>query len=411
MGCVIGLAMLLKNKRKNTEPTEEEPKLPILKTQDDKLIAFQPIEALSPEEENALIPVTDKMVIQRVMDSIPKTGQVAVNAANAAKAAELVNGGIYQAIIPQGAVLDSSRAMEGAFRGSYRQVANSIKGNANWVPVDKSVNQLAVANAANAVMGTASMVVGQYYMAQISSQLETVNSNISSISRHLDNEFYSKVMQLALDVKNISEFKGEIFENDQERERILGKLSDLESQCEQLLIQTNKHLDDLSKTNSSDYDSYESNVRKTITWYQYQKGLTDILNAISELRYGLNNGVLSKEYTHSKYYVLADQSFQVRKALESWHTKNVERFGIDTELAHRDRKGLNAVAWWLPGRFNDELNYKSIDAGTAKTIKRQTTDNGINNMLLDDPYNRDVVLIEKEGKYYYLPENHNEDTD
>ena len=151
------------------------------------------------------------MVIQRVMDSIPKTGQVAVNAANAAKAAELVNGGIYQAIIPQGAVLDSSRAMEGAFRGSYRQVANSIKGNANWVPVDKSVNQLAVANAANAVMGTASMVVGQYYMAQISSQLETVNSNISSISRHLDNEFYSKVMQLALDVKNISEFKGEIF--------------------------------------------------------------------------------------------------------------------------------------------------------------------------------------------------------
>ena len=411
VGCVIGLAMLLKKKRKNTEPIEEEAKLPILKTQDDKLIAFQPIEALSPEEENALIPVTDKMVIQRVMDSIPKTGQVAVNAANAAKAAELVNGGIYQAIIPQGAVLDSSRAMEGAFRGSYRQVANSIKGNANWVPVDKSVNQLAVANAANAVMGTASMVVGQYYMAQISSQLETVNSNISSISRHLDNEFYSKVMQLALDVKNISEFKGEIFENDQERERILGKLSDLESQCEQLLIQTNKHLDDLSKTNSSDYDSYESNVRKTITWYQYQKGLTDILNAISELRYGLNNGVLSKEYTHSKYYVLADQSFQVRKALESWHTKNVERFGIDTELAHRDRKGLNAVAWWLPGRFNDELNYKSIDAGTAKTIKRQTTDNGINNMLLDDPYNRDVVLIEKEGKYYYLPENHNEDTD
>ena len=80
-------------------------------------------------------------------------------------------------------------------------------------------------------------------------------------------------------------------------------------------------------------------------------------------------------------------------------------------MAHRDRKGLNAVAWWLPGRFNDELNYKSIDAGTAKTIKRQTTDNGINNMLLDDPYNRDVVLIEKEGKYYYLPENHNEDTD
>ena len=112
VGSAIAIAVFLRKKQRSANSIEDEPKLPILKTQDDKLIAFQPIEALSPEEENALIPVTDKMVIQRIMDSIPKTGQVAVNAANAAKAAELVNGGIYQAIIPQGAVLDSSRAME-----------------------------------------------------------------------------------------------------------------------------------------------------------------------------------------------------------------------------------------------------------------------------------------------------------
>lgn len=81
-------------------------------------------------------------------------------------------GRLYQCIIPKGAVLDQLRAMEGAVRGSYREVANSIKGQANWVAVDNgAANKLAALNITNATMSVASMVVGQYYMSQINDQL------------------------------------------------------------------------------------------------------------------------------------------------------------------------------------------------------------------------------------------------
>lgn len=402
---IIGVGVALLTKKHTQSPVQtKEYDLPVLKSQDSNLIAFQSIDALTPEEENRLIPVKGKMVVQRVVDAIPKTGQVAVNAANAAKAADLVNNGIYRAIIPQGAVLDKSRAMEGAFRGSYREVANSIQGNANWVPVDRSVGQLQAASVANAAMGAASMVVGQYYMSQISSQLETVNSNISAITQHLDDDYYSEVKQVVADVKNISEFKVEIFENEKEKDRILGKLLDLESQSEKLLNHANKHLQDLSKTQPYDYDNYETHVREAFTWYQYQSVLVETLNAIAELRYTFGNGSLTKEYTHSKYYSFAEQSIEARGDLESWHLKNVEKFGIDPELAHRDRKGLNAAAWWIPGLFKDDLNYKRINENVAETIRNQTENQAYSAMILDDPYTRDIVLIEKDGELYYMPE-------
>ena len=399
---IIGMISLLKKKKTKAEDTD----LPVLRTQDNHIIAFQPVDNLPDEEEHKLVPILDHQLIQRVVDSIPKAGQVGLNAINAANAANLANGGIYQAIIPKGALLDKSRAMEGAFRGSFRNVPNSIQGNANWIPVDGSVNKVAAMNAANAIMGTASMIVGQYYMSQINSQLEKVNHGISSIKQHLNEEYYSKVMQLVLDVQKISEFKTEIFENDQEKERILNKLSTLESQCEQLLIQANKHLSSLSNTVPDDYKSYENFIRDSSIWYQYQQGLTEVLNSISELRYAFNNGVLSKEYIFSSNRALFQQTNTIKNELGSWHHKNGERFGIDIDLEHRNRRGINALAWKVPGLFNNELNYKRISSDTADTIRQQTS-NDSDIFSLDDPYDRDIVLIEKEGKYYYLPSHNN----
>ena len=387
---------------RKTKPQSDDTSIPILKTQDNHVIAFQPIDTLSEEEERQLVPILDRQLVQRAVDSIPRISQVGSNAINAANAANLVNGGIYQAIIPKGALLDKSRAMEGAFRGSFRNVPNSIQGNANWIPVDGSVSKIAAVNAANAIMGTASMVVGQYYMSQINSQLEKVNHGISSIKQHLNEDYYSKVMQLVLDVQKISEFKTEIFENEKEKERILNKLSSLESQCERLLIQANKHLSYLSNTVPDDYKSYENFIRDSSIWYQYQQGLTEVLNSISELRYTLNDGVLSKEYVFSGNRALFDQTNAVKNTLESWHKRNGKKFGIDIALEHRNRKGLNALAWKVPGLFNNELNYKRISSDTANTIRQQTTNNN-SSVLLDDPYSRDIVLIEKDDGLYYLP--------
>ena len=397
---VITVILIKKQEEPNTLPKSG---LPDLKSADNDTVAFRPIESLSPENEKLLSPIKDKMIIQRIIDTIPKTAQIAENGKSVVAAKNLMDGEIYQAIIPQGAVLDHSRAMEGAYRGSFREVANSYKGQANFLPVDESVRKLAAASAVNSIVNVFSLVVGQYYMGQINLKLETVNSNISSIRRHMDEELYSKVMRLVLDVKHVSDFRTEIFNNDRERQNVLNRLSDYESDCEQLLIQVNTHLSDLAKSMPVKYESYENDVRNSEIWYQYHCALIKVMSSICELKYVFNNGGMSKEYTHSKLYSLVNQSIDVEESFEQWHQKNIEKFGIDIDLKHRERKGLNAIAWKLPGMFNDELNYKQMNQNTISAIKNQTVNMNVLEILPEDPYKADVVIIEKGGEYFYLP--------
>lgn len=101
-------------------------------------ITFDDLPTLTEKEESQLVEVKDNQLIARIDNAIPGILQAVANtgAVHAYQEAEKSAGQLYQAIIPKGAVLDKSRSMEGAVRGSYRDVANSIKGNTNWVAVD-----------------------------------------------------------------------------------------------------------------------------------------------------------------------------------------------------------------------------------------------------------------------------------
>ena len=180
-------------------------------------ITFDNLPTLTEQEESQLVEVRDSQLLARIDNAIPGTLQVVANtrAVQAYQKAAKSAGQLYQAIIPKGAVLDRSRAMEGAVRGSYRDVANSIKGNANWVAVDgQTANNLASLGAVNAAMNVASMVVGQYYMSQINDQLEDINAGIEKIADFQQNEFKSKVYALVAEVQKSSTFQVETIEND-----------------------------------------------------------------------------------------------------------------------------------------------------------------------------------------------------
>ena len=116
-------------------------------------ITFDDLAALTEQEESQLVEVKDSQLLARIDNAIPGTLQAVANtgAVHAYQEAAKSAGQLYQAIIPKGTVLDKSRAMEGAVRGSYRDVANSIKGNANWVAADgKAANNLAAVGVARA---------------------------------------------------------------------------------------------------------------------------------------------------------------------------------------------------------------------------------------------------------------------
>ena len=70
------------------------------------------------KDESALVEITDSKVIAHVNNLVPGLAQAGNAANNVAQAVQATNGGVlYRAIIPAGAKLTDSKAMEGAVRG------------------------------------------------------------------------------------------------------------------------------------------------------------------------------------------------------------------------------------------------------------------------------------------------------
>ena len=139
------------------------------------------------------------------------------------------------------------------------------------------------------------MVVGQYYMTQINAELSEISDGLEKISTFQDNEYKSKVFALVAQVKKISAFQGEILENDSLRRSEIDHLNKLEDQCIELLGQANLTVAGFAKKQDLDYEAYEKEIREAQNWYMYQQTLLEVMNKISELKYALHMGEVSRE--------------------------------------------------------------------------------------------------------------------
>lgn len=362
-------------------------------------INFNPIPPLTPYEESQMVEITDQNLLYRIDGIIPGTLQALANARafNAFQSAPL-----YQAILPQGAILANSRDMGGAVRGFFHGT-RGIQGQANFVAVN---NNLATVNAVNAVMGVASMVVGQYYMTKINKQLDTVMYSLKGIADFLDAEYKSKIIAIVAEVQKYSCFQVAIIENNELRNRELLHLTNIEHECAQLLGQANIKLQNSIRDDIPDFETYELCVFEINKWKQYQHALLNIMYRVTELTYALNLGNLSKEYCNATYLPYLNQAKAVLEKLPYWHSNNISRFEVDTNLSRRKKQGLSAFMATVPGLINEDQNYKPISLEVTELIREQSTvtiepvTNGGN-----DQYRTDVRLIAKSGKLYYLPSN------
>lgn len=243
-----GIVLYVKNKRTKNELGNTA--VVVSKTSSSKLqasevandpviqIGILPADAIS--DETKLVEITDSKVLAHINNLVPGLAQ-AGNAANNATQAVKANGEVlYRAIIPAGAKLTDSKAMEGAVRGFYHG-ADGIRGHANLVAVE------AQKGTAVAAMGVASMIVGQYYMTQINAELGVISDGISQIQNFQDNEYRSRVFSLVAHVKKIADFQTEILENDELRLSKIAQLDSLEEECTKLLGQANLTLAGFAK--------------------------------------------------------------------------------------------------------------------------------------------------------------------
>lgn len=360
-----------------------------------------PAEAI---DDTKLVEITDSKVLAHVDSLVPGLVQAGNAVNNAARAVQAANGEVlYRAVIPAGAKLTNSKAMEGAVRGIYHG-ADGIKCHANLVAVEAQKGTAVVANTAAAAMGVASMVVGQYYMTQINAELSVISDGISQIQDFQDNEYRSRVFSLVAHVKKIADFQAEILENEELRLSKISQLDSLEEECTQLLGQANLTLAGFAKKNELDYEEYEKALENAQNWFMYQKSLLDVLYKISDLRYTLHLGAVSREQCIALLPTYTTQVNETQVRLTAWHEGTTKRLGIDTNETRRKRAGFDGIVHFIPGLFNDDLNFRSIEKKTANMIAEQSSGHETSHKAdTSELYAEDVQLISKDGKIYYLP--------
>lgn len=385
--------------RKNNQLTIDNKKLDELEIQ----IEMLPAESIP--HKNNLVEITDSKVLAHVNNLIPKLLQARIADNNTMQAAKASGEVLYRAIIPAGAKLANSKTAEGAVRGFYHG-ADGIQGHANLVAVEAQKGTAVVVNTVAAAMGVASMIVGQYYMTQIHTELGKINDNISKITDFQDNEFRSRLFSLVAHVKKIADFQIEILENDELRLTKIEQLDNLEEECTKLLGQTNLTLAGYAKRNDLDYEEYERELKNAQNWHMYQNALLDVLYKISDLRYTLHFGAVSREQCTALLPTYTKQVSDTQEMLAGWHRDSVKRLSIDTENEKRKRDGFDGFIHLLPGLFNNDLNFRAIEKDTAAMIASQTlSSDETTQQDNSDLYAEDVQLISTDGKIYYLPQS------
>ena len=254
-------------------------------------------------------------------------------------------------------------------------------------------------------MGVASMVVGQYYMAQINTELEKISQDLSKVIDFQDNEYRSKVFSLLTHVNRIANFEVEILENNELRLSKITQLDSLEEKGTELLGQANLTLVGYTLKKELDYNVYEKNLGEIQKWYMYQKSLLEVLYKISELRYALHFGQVSREQCVALLPTYTQQVIDAKEKLTNWHKGMIKYLNIETEEKRIKRFGLDRALYSIPSLFKDKFKYKSMAENTVKLIEGQSATIGeIYDYDTSTLYTEDVQLIAKDGKIYYLPE-------
>jgi len=345
--------------------------------------------------ERSLVEITDSTILARINHLIPGLVQAGVAAMNLAQASGET---LYRAIIPAGTKLANSNGMQNASRGFYIG-PDGIRGHANLVAVDQTATT--VANTTAAAMSIASMVVGQYYVTQINAELGEISNGIEKISSFQDNEYKSRVFALMAQVKKITSFQAEIIENADLRYAEIEHLNKLEDECIQLLGQANLMISDFAKKENDKFSDYERRVGYAQNWYVYQQNLLDLLYKISDLKYVLNLGNVSRKQCGALLSTYKKQVSDSLTQLSQWHKESMKKFEVNINRSTRKEDKLLDS---LIGLIDEKKKYCHVSHKTVEMIGIQLSeDNGYSGRQKKELYNEDVQIISKGGKLFYLP--------
>lgn len=320
----------------------------------------------------SLFEITDSTVVARISELIPFTSQtgtrmLANEAFNSLKGTELIKMDIPFSRLTR------SKDVVGAARG-YVHGGKGVAAQANLTKIDmtKVTKASTVANGVANVMNIGSLVVGQYYMSEISSELETMTKSIDKIGDFQDREFKSRILSVITLVSEISQFSSEIIENNEQRNLKLAALENLKATAIELLGQVNITISEITKkTPNTDYKEYQSKVDDFQKLVGYQNALVTILEEISKLTYLLGKGLISTARSYSSFNKYLELSVQTRTLLGQWHDRQVKVLRIELEKERITKAGFQAFVSAIPGLFDDKFKYNELSQSFVNEISTQ----------------------------------------
>lgn len=369
-------------------------------TINEEFLALMPkIESLPTDinlDEKPIHEILDQNVVAKLDSLVP---QIVQNFNNPLK--NLVKeGNIYQVIIPNGAKLYDSKELQGAFRGGYK-INNKLAGQANLIPVDVNT----ISNTVAEVMNISSMVVGQYYMAQIDTKMAEMQEGIDKIYDFQQTEFKSRIMALIGKVGNISKFNIEIIDNDELRKRSLDDLNRYRDDAVELLQQVNLTIENIvSKGHNSEFNKYQESIDDLDRLISFQQYLLSILEEIGRLVYLLNKGTVSSDHCYSLYNIYIEQSTDARNLINQWHDESIKTFALDLDNKRYAKQGIEALVFEIPGMIFNDWKYNEIPDSVITQIYKQLDNSLEIKNTTENLLEKETKIISKDGKYYYLTE-------
>jgi len=349
--------------------------------------------------------IKDVSLITRINGLVQGGTQQLLHSAHQSSVQDAIRsaGSLLQSDIPVDQ-LTKAKDVPGGLRATLMG-KNGIEKNAVLSPVDSSK----IAQSGKVVVGVAkvmnitSLVVGQYYMSEVSSRLIDINKNINVIGNYQQREFKSRIMALINNVEEISSFSSEILVNPELRQRELHQLNGYKNDTVQLLEQVNITIQEETTENITKIQEYQSKVNEFDKLLGYQKILTAILEEISKLTYTLNLGEVSIEKCFSSYNNLLNHSNDSRKLVPNWHLSNVKKLGIELDKNRFKMQGIEGIVAKPLSLVDKKWDYKKLESNLKNKIIDQSQNKQSAMNRLDELFDEDVQLIIKDGKYYYIP--------
>lgn len=383
---MILFALLKLNRKKRLKKEKEE-------FLTESLIKVEEITRSSIPDNAKLIEIKDKKILGGISVIAPSF----VNISKGFSA--LNNKGIYayKAVIPMGATLNQTSTII----NSSPNAVSIAGGQVGFIPVAMQAGVQSL-NAAAGVMAVGSIIVGQYYMNQIHANLKELNRGITALLSFQNAEYRSKVMSLVSHIKNLTSFQMENLNDEELRSSVLMELTTLENECTELLGQAGEAIRNIVSSNENEFSRYEKDIEEIEKWTSYQNVLFELLGTMAELKFVFHLGKMSREQCNALSETYEDQIEEIRNLLSAWHDRHVKVFNLDLSAKRRERKGADKIVHFIPAIFDKNKKYKGIDDKTIDLIcsqmDRETTKKKAEGNLFD----KDVELIAKEGKIYYL---------